>query len=195
MDLGTHHKFKTVNSDYGQDWFNTEAKSFHELGENELKLKYLEKSLKSMRRLEKRKENATEEVDEELNEKLKYDKNAVIAKKFPFKAEEFKYPNEDKNEPNSLYITYNDEYGNKKPNQLELPGNKKVIIFSFKISKFFFYFIQCYILEKFYPINNSFTKDFNFNMYKNNSLNTKVTRSKAHKNLDTIIQMNIYIIY
>lgn len=121
MDLNTHHKYKTVNSDYGQEWFTNEAKSFKELGENDLKLKYLEKSLKSMRRLEKRKENATEEVDE-INEKLKYDKNAVIAKKFPFKADEFKYPNEDRKEPTSLYITYNDEYGSKKPNQLELPG-------------------------------------------------------------------------
>jgi len=123
MDLNTHHKLKTVNSDYGQDWFTSEAKSFKELGENDLKLKYLEKSLKSMRRLEKRKENATEEVeDDDINEKLKFDRNAVIAKKFPFKADEFKYPNEDRKEPTSLYVTYNDEYGSKKPNQVELPG-------------------------------------------------------------------------
>jgi hypothetical protein len=121
MDFNSHHKYKTVNSDYGQEWFTDCAKSFKELGENELKLKYLEKSLKSMRRLEKRNENITGEV-EDINEKLKYDKNAVIAKKFPFKADEFKYPNEDRKEPTSLYITYNDEYGNKKPNQLELPG-------------------------------------------------------------------------
>lgn len=123
MDLNSHHKLKTVNSDYGQEWFTNEAKSFKELGDNELKLRYLEKSIKSMRRLEKRKEVETEQVDEELNEKLKYDKNAVIAKKFPFKADEFKYPNEDRKEPTTLYITYNDEYGSKKPNQLELPGN------------------------------------------------------------------------
>jgi len=123
MDQISHHKLKTVNSDYGQEWFTNEAKNFKELGDNELKLRYLEKSLKSMRRLEKRKEVETEQVDEELNEKLKYDKNAVIAKKFPFKADEFKYPNEDRKEPTSLYITYNDEYGSKKPNQLELPGN------------------------------------------------------------------------
>ena len=118
----THHNFKTVNSDYGQEWMVNEAKSFKELGDNEIKLKYLEKSLKSKRRLEKRNENAVENVEDDLNEKLKYDKNAVIAKKFPFKAEEFKYPNDGNKEPTTLYITSNDKYGNKKPNQLELPG-------------------------------------------------------------------------
>lgn len=124
MDLNNHHNFQTVNSDYGQEWYTNEAKSFKELGENELKLKYLEKSLKGIRRLEKRKENETAQVDnDDLNEKLKYDKNAVVAKKFPFKADEFNYPNQDKQEPTSLYITYNSDYGSKRPNQLELPGN------------------------------------------------------------------------
>jgi len=122
MDQNSHHKLKTVNSDYGQEWFTNEAKSFKELGDNELKLRFLEKSLKSIRRLEKRKQVETEQLYEVLNEKLKYDKNAVIAKKFPFKADEFKYPMEDRKEPTSLYITYNDEYGSKRANQLELPG-------------------------------------------------------------------------
>jgi len=179
INTGVHHDFKTVNSDYGQDWFNTEAKNLSELGDNELKLKRLEKSLKGMRRLEKRKQTESEIIDEEtkaLNEKLKYNKNAIIAKKFPFKADEFKYPNENRPEPTNLYITNNDIYGSQKPNQLELPG-----IFIFL--KLFYLFN----LEKFFPMDCQFTKDFSFNMYKNNSLNTKVTRSKAHKNLDTVI--------
>lgn len=120
---GTHHDYKTVNSDYGQDWFNHDAKNLTELGENELKLKRLEKSLKGMRRLEKRNQMQDENIDEDLNEKLKYDKNAIIAKKFPFKADEFKYPNENRPEPTNLYNTNNDIYGSQKPNQLELPGN------------------------------------------------------------------------
>ena len=127
MEIGghTHHDYKTINSDYGQDWFNNEAKTLTELGENELKLKRLEKSLKGMRRLEKRNQMENDIVDEEtknINEKLKYDKNAIIAKKFPFKADEFKYPNENRPEPTNLYNTNNDIYGSQKPNQLELPG-------------------------------------------------------------------------
>ena len=109
---GTHHDYKTINSDYGQDWFNMEAKNLTELGESELKLKRLEKSLKGMRRLEKRNqmenEKVVDEETKELNEKLKYDKNAIIAKKFPFKADEFRYPNENRPEPTNLYNTNND---------------------------------------------------------------------------------------
>ena len=135
MEIGckTHHDYKTINSDYGQDWFNKDAISLTELGETELKLKRLEKSLKGMRRLEKKNqmEQEKEKIDEEtkeINEKLKYDKNAIIAKKFPFKADEFKYPNENRPEPTNLYITNNDIYGSQKPNQLELPGNLYYII-------------------------------------------------------------------
>ena len=152
---------RTTNLDYGQDWLVEEAKTLQELGENEIRLRYLEKSLKSKRRLEMRK-NETALVDEETNEKYKFDKNAIVGRKFPFTADEFKYPNDHNEKPKSLYIKYSDEIGSKKPNQLELP-------------------------EKFFPIDNTFTKNFSANMYKNNSLNTAASRSKVHSNLDSIV--------
>jgi hypothetical protein len=147
---------KSTYTDYGNDWLIEEPKSLKELGENELKLRYLEKSYKSKRRLEQRQQQS--QVDD-INEKYKFDKNAIIGKKFPFTADQFNYDIKEK--PKSLYIKYNDEYGSKKPNQLELP-------------------------EKFFPINNNFTKEFNGSMYHNNSLNTAQSRSKVHSNLDSV---------
>ena len=112
----------TVYSDYGSDWLVDEAKTLQELGENSLKLRYLEKSLKSKRRLEQRiSENKIENAPSEDNERYKYDKNAIISKKFPFKADEFKYPNDNCELPKTVYVKYSDEYGSKKPNEMELP--------------------------------------------------------------------------
>jgi hypothetical protein len=120
------NNFQTTNLDYGQNWLVKDAKTLQELGDNDIKLRYLEKSLKSQRRLQQRELTKQQEVagqsDEMVNEKYKFDKNAVVAKKFPFKADEFHYPNDGKEKPKSLYIKYNDEYGSKKPNDLELPG-------------------------------------------------------------------------
>jgi hypothetical protein len=151
---------KHTYTDYGQDWLVQDAKTLKELGENDLKLRYLEKSLKSKRRLEQRQQTTNE--FEEVNEKYKYDKNAVVGKKFPFQADEFKYPNDGNEKPKTLYIKYSEDYGNKKPNQLELP-------------------------EKYYPINTTFTNNFNHYMYKNSSLNTAPSRSKVHKDLDSVV--------
>lgn len=158
------HTFSTINSEYGQNWLTDDPKSFAELGENEIKLRYLEKSLKSKRRLEQMQKKKPEQEDneDEINEKYKVDKNAVIARKFPFKADEFKYPNDDREKPKSLYIKNSDVYGSRKPNDLELP-------------------------EKYQPINNTFTKEFNQFTYKNFSLNTAASRSKVHSTLDSII--------
>jgi hypothetical protein len=115
---------KNTSLDYGQQWLVNEAKSLRELGDNDIKLRYLEKSLKSQRRILQRNAQRlisnTEDVN--VNEKYKFDKNAIVGRKFPFKAEEFKYPNDGKEKPKSLYIKYNDEYGSKKPNELELAG-------------------------------------------------------------------------
>ncbi len=124
--------FKSTYLDYGQDWVVNDAKTLKELGENDIKLRYLEKSLKSKRRLEQRNSQKSQEVIDqsanEANEKYKYDKNVVVSKKFPFKAEEFKYPNDEINQkPKTLYIKYSDEIGSKKPNDLELPGINKYI--------------------------------------------------------------------
>ncbi len=125
MDSNNFNKlnhFTTTTFDYGQDWLVDDAKTLQELGENEIKLKYLEKSLKSKRRLEQRKTQQAAQVEEDVNEKYRFDKNAVVGRKFPFKADEFKYPNDGKDKPKSLYIKYNETYGSKKPNELELPG-------------------------------------------------------------------------
>jgi len=61
--------------------------------------------------------------DTNANEKYKFDKNAIVFKKFPFGADQFKYPNDGKPKPESLYIQSSNIIGSKKPNDLELPGN------------------------------------------------------------------------
>ena len=95
MDNAIYH---TTYEDYGKGWLVNDEKSFEELGKDEVKLEYLEKCYKSMRR--------REQMDKELtvntnNEKYKYDKNAIISKPFPFKASEFKYPNDGQEKPKS----------------------------------------------------------------------------------------------
>lgn len=110
-----------TSSDYGQNWLVSNGRTFKDLGDNDLKIRFLEKSLKSKRRIEQRNAN-TLDVDEELNEKYKYDKNAVIGRKFPFEAKEYRYPNDNKNKPKSLYLKSSEVYGAKKPNDLEMPG-------------------------------------------------------------------------
>ena len=129
--------------------------------------------LKSKRRIEQKAQAqalqqqealANEEVCEQddVNEKYKIDKNAIVGRKFPFTASQFKYPQDGKEQPKTFFRKYNDEYGSKKPNDLELP-------------------------EKYFPINNTFTKEFNQLNFKNHSLNTAASRSKVHANLDSIV--------
>jgi hypothetical protein len=143
MSNNSMNNFQTTTNDYGQNWLVNDAKTLQELGDNDIKLRYLEKSLKSQRRLQQREMAKQEQImyaqnlegeqaqdlqitqeSQDVNEKYKFDKNAVVGRKFPFKADEFKYPNDGKEKPKSLYIKYNDEYGSKKPNDLELPGKK-----------------------------------------------------------------------
>ncbi|MCQ2819223.1 MAG: DUF4490 domain-containing protein [archaeon] len=150
---------QTTYEDYGQGWMVDDGRTLKELGENEIKLQYLEKCYKSMRRAEIMK-NKSQGV-ETNNEKYKYDKNAIISRKFPFEASQFHYPNDGQEKPKSLYITTNDTYGKQKPNDLELP-------------------------EKYHPINNTFTKEFNAIMYRNQSLNCAASRSKVHSSLDSV---------
>lgn len=148
------------STDYGQDWLVKEARTLKELGDTEIKLRYLEKCYKSLRRAEQ--QGIATGSESNVNEKYKYDKNAIIARKFPFEASQFKYPNDNQDKPKSLYITSNDSYGKHKPNDLELP-------------------------EKFHPIDNTFSKEFNMMMFKNNSLNCAQSRSKVHANLDSVV--------
>ena len=152
---------QTTYEDYGQGWLVNDGKTLKELGEDEIKLQYLERMYKSIRRAEKQ-ANQVQDNNNNINDKYKYDKNAIIARKFPFEASQFKYPNDGQDKPKSLYITSNDTYGKIKPNDLELP-------------------------EKYFPINNTFSKGFGAVMYKNNSLNCAASRSKVHASLDSVV--------
>ena len=151
--------YHTTNEDYGKGWLVNDEKSFEELGKDEVKLEYLERCYKSMRRREQMDKELTVDTN---NEKYKYDKNAIISKPFPFKASEFKYPNDGQEKPKSLYITTNDTYGKIKPNDLELP-------------------------EKYFPKNTTFTKGQGYIMYRNNSLNCASSFSKVHSSLDSVV--------
>ena len=62
---------QTTSEDYGQDWLVKDGKTLKELGEDEIKLKYLEKCYKSMRRAERQgKAQGIEGIN--VNEKYKY---------------------------------------------------------------------------------------------------------------------------
>ena len=158
--------YHTTYEDYGKGWLVDGQKTFEQLREDAIKLEYLEKCYKSRRRGEIQKMeammNPVSEHHHEVNEKYKYDKNAIISKPFPFKASEFKYPNDGQEKPKSLYITTNENYGKQKPNDLELP-------------------------DKWYPINTKFTRECGTLMYRNSSLNCSESRSKVHASLDSVV--------
>ena len=158
--------YHTTYEDYGKGWLVDGEKTFEQLREDAIKLEYLEKCYKSRRRGEIQKMeammNPLSNNQNEVNEKYKYDKNAIIAKKFPFKASDFHYPNDGQEKPKSLYITTNENYGKQKPNDLELP-------------------------DKWYPINTKFTKECGNLMYRNSSLNCSESRSKVHASLDSVV--------
>jgi hypothetical protein len=131
------NSYQTTNFAYGTQWIadKNEPTSLKELvrlliilqGDNAIKLRYLKKSYKSIRRIEQQTAEAGPESGS-INEKYKYDKNAIVAKKFPFSADQFKYPHDGNTKPKTLYIRHNDEYGSKKPNDLELPGKIYFVI-------------------------------------------------------------------
>ena len=158
--------YHTTYEDYGKGWLVDGEKIFEQLREDAIKLEYLEKCYKSRRRGEIQKMeammNPLSNNQNEVNEKYKYDKNAIIAKKFPFKASDFHYPNDGQEKPKSLYITTNENYGKQKPNDLELP-------------------------DKWYPINTKFTRECGTLMYRNSSLNCSESRSKVHASLDSVV--------
>ena len=158
--------YHTTYEDYGKGWLVDGQKTFEQLREDAIKLEYLEKCYKSRRRGEIQKMeammNPLSNNQNEVNEKYKYDKNAIIAKKFPFKASDFHYPNDGQEKPKSLYITTNENYGKQKPNDLELP-------------------------DKWYPINTKFTRECGTLMYRNSSLNCSESRSKVHASLDSVV--------
>ncbi len=101
----------------------------------------------------------TDILDDELaKEKYKFDRNAIVPKKFPNKAEDFKYPELGINVGNPVYLSANRDYGCLKPTAFEIPN-------------------------RFFPRDCSYTKGFPGN-YKFNGLNTAATYSNVHKALD-----------
>lgn len=93
-------------------------------------------------------------------EKYKFDRNVVVPKKFPHQVEDFKYPDHGLNTGNVLYRTSNRDYGSKLPSELEMPN-------------------------RYYPKDCNYTKSFPGN-YTFNGLNTAITLSKVHNNLDEL---------
>jgi hypothetical protein len=91
--------------------------------------------------------------------KAKYDRNALVAKKFPFEPEQFNYPEHALNIGNPLYMTANMDYGRLKPSGYE-------------------------IHTRWFPKNNTFTKELPGGPYTNDSLRTGVTKNKVHDHLD-----------
>ena len=100
-------------------------------------------------------------MDEFSKLKLKYDKNAIIARKFPVQPGTMKYPKKGLNpESNPLYMTnYTNNIGRLVPSKME-------------------------IAEKYYPINSHFTKEFVGGMYADEGLQTAKTISYIHKEFD-----------
>lgn len=87
-------------------------------------------------------------------EKYKFDRNVVVPKKFPYKAEDYKYPEHGLNTGNVLYRTSNKDYGSKLPSEIEIP-------------------------KSYYPRDCNYTKSYAGN-YHFNGLNTATTFSKVH---------------
>ena len=79
MDNAIYH---TTYEDYGKGWLVNDEKTFEELGKDEVKLEYLERCYKSMRRREQMDKEMTVDTN---NEKYKYDKNAIISNHFHLK--------------------------------------------------------------------------------------------------------------
>lgn len=91
-------------------------------------------------------------------EKYKFDRNVVVPKKFPHDATDFKYPEHGLQTGNVLYRTSNRDYGSKLPSDIEVP-------------------------TRYYPRDCNYTKAFPGN-YNFNGLNTNITFSKVHRQLD-----------
>jgi hypothetical protein len=162
--------YKTSNQEYNPVWQLTQdstikdytVPAFDDLLNKRQQFFKMEKTLKNeytnRANIEKK-----EEYESKLTEfdkmKLKFDRNAVVAKDFPFKPEQYKYPKPSLNVGNELYMTANMDYGRLPPSNYE-------------------------INTRWFPNNNTFTKELPGGPYVNNSLRTAVTRNKVHDFLD-----------
>lgn len=158
--------YRTTNQEYSNYWYltndttteNYKVPTFEEI--NNRKREY-EKLIKNM------KNNALKDIPVEKNKhyseedliKKKLDPNIILSKNFDIKAENMYYPDHALKIGNQLYMTSNMDYGRLKPTQFE-------------------------INSKYYPTNNKFTSQNKQGIYKNNGLNTTVTRSKVNDLID-----------
>eukprot|EP00357_Protocruzia_adherens_P030238 CAMPEP_0115029186 /NCGR_PEP_ID=MMETSP0216-20121206/36825_1 /TAXON_ID=223996 /ORGANISM="Protocruzia adherens, Strain Boccale" /LENGTH=166 /DNA_ID=CAMNT_0002405671 /DNA_START=57 /DNA_END=557 /DNA_ORIENTATION=- len=159
--------YVTSNQMYNNQWaamdnkdpLKSKTMTYSELADNEYKLKTKLKLLKAQKRKEVLKEVEEEKASSVLEEmRRKIDKNAVVGKSFPVRADEVKYPKQGVNE-NPLYMTSNSSFGKVQPDAEDLP-------------------------DTYFPLNNKFTKAFN-GMRTDSGLNTVVSRSKVHNAFDT----------
>ena len=102
--------------------------------------------------------SSTKDHDEIQQVKSKFDRNVIIPKKFPVKAETYQYPDPILKEGNILYRTSNRDYGSRLPQKIDIP-------------------------VKFFPRDAKYTTSFPDN-FKFDGLNTAVNFSKVHKKLD-----------
>ena len=154
-------KYVTNNSNYGATW-----KSFSNdrpvVKQEVPTLSNIEKTKEHFHQTAKEALRQAEGDQTEYRTKLKETYNnpqIFLAKKFPVKPEEYKYPEHGLNIGNPLYMTSNMDYGRLKPSGFEVP-------------------------EKFFPRDISFTNSYGGSNFMFNGLNTASTFSNVHKLLD-----------
>jgi hypothetical protein len=163
--------YKTTNQDYNPKWMLTQdntindytVPTFDELLAKRKEFYKMESTLKNEYTNNARPQGNNTRSVSQLTEydklKQKIDRNAIVAKEFPFKPEEFKYPKPAINVGNELYMTTNMDYGRLAPSSYE-------------------------INTRWFPNNNTFTKELPGGPYKNDSLRTAVTRNRVNDYLD-----------
>jgi len=161
--------YKTTAKDYGDPWKVTESKqpkvnevpTYKEIGDKALEVRKANKLLKNHMVAMKYSQQDVEELDEISAAKRKFDQNAIVAKKFPVKPENYKIPAHGLKIGNPLYMTTYMDVGRLKPSAYE-------------------------INERYHPLNNVFTKNFTGGNVRNTSLTTAKTFSKVHNAMDSV---------
>lgn len=159
--------YKSTASDIGQYWKVSDAKlppvgevpTMASIGQNEPEYRRTEKILKNQLVAAKWGQQDDEELDEITAAKKKLDRNAIVAKKFPIKPGQYNIPEPGLKVGSPLYLTTYMDIGKLQPSEFE-------------------------IQDRYHPLNNKFSNTFSGGPYKNTSLNTAVTISKVHNNLN-----------
>lgn len=160
---------RTTYQDLGPSWLLLNGQSqniktadiptYSQIGSQVPDFRKTTKLLKNQSVAERWKETQTETLDAISQEKRKLDQNAIKAKKFPVKAENFQYPEHGLDIGNPFYMTSYMVIGKLKPSSFE-------------------------VAERYYPVNRNFTGQFGGGNYKFDGLNTSSAFSNVHKLLD-----------